>query len=71
MIGLVGELGNIIEPNALSLRFITGWTGCVDKFFQKFQRFLAHVPRVHRVVNAVNARRCHHVSVSKVVCELS
>ena len=36
-VGGIGELGGVIEPDALAAGFVAGGTGSVDEGFEKFQ----------------------------------
>ena len=35
--GFVGELPDVIEPDALAAHFVAGRTGCIDERFQKVE----------------------------------
>ena len=38
----VGEVADIVEPDALAAHFMSGRAGCVDQKFKKLDRFVAH-----------------------------
>ena len=40
VMGLIGELGNVIKPHALAAGFVAGGAGGVDEFFQKGEHSL-------------------------------